>query len=78
MKIPTNNEAAKKTQTQISRIKNEIKFVYKKKQQVNTQLYHTHILNTKTWQQIWSNIEQSINQKLHKKWKKYTQKTQLN
>jgi hypothetical protein len=55
MKIPTNNEAAKGTQTQAQtlQIKNEIKFLYKKKQQLNTQLYHTHIHNANIWQQTW-------------------------
>jgi hypothetical protein len=42
IKIPINNEAARKklTQTQTIRIKNEIKFLYKEKQKLNTQLYH--------------------------------------
>jgi hypothetical protein len=49
MKIPTNSEAAKKTRTQAQtlRIKNEIKFLYKKKQQLNTQLT-THTYTTQT------------------------------
>jgi hypothetical protein len=55
IKIPTNNEVAKKKQTQAQTlcIKNEIKFLYKKKQQLNTQLYHIHIHNADTWQQTW-------------------------
>jgi hypothetical protein len=41
MKIRTHNIAAKKTQIQAQtlRIKNEIRFLYKKKQQLNKELY---------------------------------------
>jgi hypothetical protein len=54
MRIPTNNEAARKTQTQaqILRIKKEIKFLYNKKKQLNIQLHHTRIYNANTWQQM--------------------------
>jgi hypothetical protein len=67
-------EAAKKTQTQaqILCIKNEIKFLYKKKQQLNTQLYHSHIHNVNIWQQTWDNNEQAIEQKLQQEMEKYT------
>jgi hypothetical protein len=52
IKIPENNEAAKKTKTQAQtlHIKNEIKFLHKKKQQLNTKLYQTHIHNANIWQ----------------------------
>jgi hypothetical protein len=75
IKIPINNEAAKKTlsQTHTLRIKNEIKFLYKKKQSLNIQLYHIHIYNANIWQQIWNNIEQSINQKLQVQMKTTTE-----
>jgi flagellar basal body-associated protein FliL len=63
IKFPINNEAAKKTlsQTHTLRIKNVIKFLYKKKQNLSTQLYHIHIHNANIWQQTWNNSEQSIN-----------------
>jgi hypothetical protein len=66
IKIPINNEAAEKilSQTRTLRIKNEITFLYKKKQSLNIQLYHIHIHYANIWQQTWKNIEQSINQKL--------------
>jgi queuine/archaeosine tRNA-ribosyltransferase len=72
IKITTANEVAKKTQTQAQTllIKNEIKFLYKKKQQLYTQLCHTHIHNVNTWQQTWANIEQSIEQKLQEEMEK--------
>ena len=77
-KLPINNEAAKKTQTQAQtlRIKNEIKFLYKKKQQLNTQLYHAHIHNANIWQQTWDSIEKSINHKLQQEMKKVYLKQQ--
>ena len=64
--IPEYNEAAIKTKAkaQISRIKNEIQFFYKKKEQLNTQPYYKHLHNANTWQKIWDTIEDAINQKL--------------
>jgi hypothetical protein len=61
VKIPTITEAARKTKTQAQTlcIKNEIKFLYKGKQQLHLQLYQAHIHNAN----IWGNIEQSIEQK---------------
>jgi hypothetical protein len=50
--------------------KNEIKLLYKKKQQLNLQLYQAHINNANIWQKIWSNIEQSIEQKLKQEMEK--------
>jgi hypothetical protein len=78
VKIPTNkNEAARRTQTQAQtlRIKNEIKFLHKKKQ-LNTQLYYAHIQNANTWQHTWNNIEQSINKKLKQEMEKVYLKQQ--
>ena len=67
--IPEYNEAAIKTKAkaQISRIKNEIQFLYKKKEQLNTQLYCKHLHNANTWQKNWDTIEDAINQKLKPK-----------
>jgi hypothetical protein len=68
IKLPTNNEAARRTQTQAQTLRiKEIKFLYKKKQ-LHTQLYHAHLQNANTWQHTRNNIEQSIN-KYSKKWK---------
>jgi hypothetical protein len=44
--------------------------------QLNIELYYTHIQNANNWQHTWTNIEQSINQKLHDNWKEYTKTTQ--
>jgi hypothetical protein len=79
IKIPTTNEAAKKTkkkQAQTLGIKNEIKFLYKKKQQLNLQLYQAHINIANIWQKIWSNIEQSIEEKLKQEMEKVYMKQQ--
>jgi hypothetical protein len=58
------------------RIQNEIKFQYKKKQQLNLQLYEAHINNVNMWQKIGSNIEQSIEQKLKQEMEKVYMKQQ--
>jgi hypothetical protein len=78
IKLPTYNTAAKKTQTQakILRIKNEIKFLYINKQQLNKELYHSHILNANIWQQTWAKIEQAINEKLQQEMTRIHQKQQ--
>jgi hypothetical protein len=51
VKIPPINEAARKmkTQAQTLRIKNKIKFLLKKKQQLHLQLYQAHIHDTNIW-----------------------------
>jgi hypothetical protein len=59
------NGAAKKSkiQAQTLRIKNDIKFLCKKEQQLNLQIYQAHIRNANIRKKIWRNIEQSIEQK---------------
>jgi hypothetical protein len=46
IEIPTPNMAAKKTQT--LRIKSEMKFLYKKKQQLSLELYHIYTYRMQT------------------------------
>jgi hypothetical protein len=57
------------------RIKNKIKFLYKKKKS-NTQLYHIHVYKPNIWQYTWNNIEKSINQKLQQEITKVHHKQQ--
>jgi hypothetical protein len=76
IKTLAHNIAAIKTQTQTLRIKNEIKFLYKRKQQLDKELYYIHIQYTNTWKYTWNNIEQSINQKLQNKMKIIHEKQQ--
>jgi hypothetical protein len=59
IKSADTSEAAKRTETQVRtlKIKNEIKFLYKKKQQLNKELYTLHLLNANNeWGNIWNII----------------------
>jgi hypothetical protein len=49
------------------RIKNEIKFLYAKKQNLNKTLYYLHIQNGKQWGKTWDLINQNITNKLNAK-----------
>jgi hypothetical protein len=66
IKVPGNTMASKitKQKAQYLRIQNEIKFLYKKKQQINKKLYISHLYNAKFWQNSWFHIEQCITNKL--------------
>jgi hypothetical protein len=46
------------------RIRNEIKFLYKKKQHLNRLLYESHLDNAFVWDKLWTVFESSINGKL--------------
>jgi hypothetical protein len=46
------------------RIKQELKYLYVKKQKLNEQLYHLHLLCATNWQKNWSFIQSNINEKL--------------
>jgi hypothetical protein len=48
------------------RVKNEIKFLYLKKQQLNRELYTLQLLNAHTWDKSWELIHNEINIKLNK------------
>jgi hypothetical protein len=66
--IKTSNysKAAKQTETQTRtlRMKNEINFLYKKKFQLNKQLYILHINNANTWGNTWHIIAENIDNTL--------------
>jgi hypothetical protein len=66
--IKTSNysKAAKFTGFQASklRIKNEINFLYKKKRQLNTQLYASHIHNANIWGNMWEIIAENTDRTL--------------
>jgi cobalamin biosynthesis protein CbiD len=78
IKTQTYNIAARKTQIQAQtlRIKNEIKCLYKKIQQINKELYYTHIQSANILKSVWNNIEQSINKKLQEEMKTIYEKQQ--
>jgi hypothetical protein len=56
-------------------MRSEIKFIYKKKEQLYKELYYMHIQNAKTWKYTWYNIEESINKKLQNEMKVVHEKT---
>jgi hypothetical protein len=62
LKTATSSQAAIKTiqKAQIIRIKEEIKFLYRKKQHLNNELYHTHTSLANTWGNIWEYIHGTI------------------
>ena len=66
MKVPNTSPAAKFTQrkTQILRIKDELKYLYMEKQQLNTKLYQLNLLLANTWGNSWQHIQHTINRKL--------------
>jgi hypothetical protein len=55
IKIPNNSPSAKFTQrkTQNLRIEDEIKYLYRKKQQLNHRLYYFHLPLANTWGNTW-------------------------
>jgi hypothetical protein len=66
IKVTGNTKASiiTKQRAQRTRIQNEIKFLYKKKQQINQELHVNHLYNANKWQNVWIHIEQNINTKL--------------
>jgi hypothetical protein len=50
-------------------IKEEIKFLYAKKQHLNLQLLHTHLLSANQWQNSWPYIQHTIKEKLEQLFK---------
>jgi hypothetical protein len=70
-KIPNRHPAAKTTafKAQSMRVKEEIKFLYMKKQQLNTKLYHVHLNAANTWGNTWYYIQGIIEAKLNRQMK---------
>ena len=68
IKIPISSPAAKSTQrkTQGLRIKDEIKYLYMKKQQLNHRLYYLHLSLAKTWGNTWQYFHDTMEEKLKK------------
>jgi len=52
--------------TQNLRIKDEIKYLYRKKQQLNQKLYHLYLSLVNTWGNTWQYIQYTIEDKLKK------------
>jgi len=68
IKIPNTSPAHKYTQRKIPtiRVKDEIRYLHAKKQQLNTQLYHLHISLANTWNNMWPLMHQHIEEKLRR------------
>jgi hypothetical protein len=62
IKIPNTSPAATTTQrkAQIQRIKDELKFLYKKKQHLNTELYNAHLKAAQEWNGTWHLISNCV------------------
>jgi len=60
------------------RIKDEIKFLYCKKQQLNSQIYHLHLTLANTWNNTWqyihNTIERTLQREMETKYKKLNTK----
>ena len=50
---------------QITRIKDEIKFLFKKKEELNRELYEHHLRAAEEWGGMWQTILNFINEKLN-------------
>jgi hypothetical protein len=67
-KIPYTSPAAITTQRKTNkiRIKDEIRFLYRKKYHLNAQLYQAHLQTANTWGPIWDHISHTIHENLNK------------
>ena len=66
--ISNSSLAAKHTlcKTQIMRIKDELRFLHMKKQQINLKLYRLHLSLANTWGNSWHYIQDTIEDKLQR------------
>ena len=66
IKVPNTSPAHKYTQHKLSaiRIKDEIKYLHSKKQQLNQQIYHLHLHLTNTWHNMWPHLQHTIESRL--------------
>ena len=66
LKFPNTSPASKFTQRKAThmRIKDEIKFLHDKKQQLNYQIYHLHLTLANTWNNTWQYITHTTERKL--------------
>ena len=80
IKVPKTSKAAQSTQSKVTRIriKDEIKFLYKKKDQLNKQLYQAHLAIAQEWGSTWHIIREylheNINTDMDKKYRTIEQK----
>jgi hypothetical protein len=60
----TTKQQNTKARAQTITIKQEMKWLYQREQQISKQLYQTHLYNANVWKQTWDNIEHGMNSKL--------------
>jgi hypothetical protein len=62
IKVPNTSPAAKRSQktASISRIKDEVKFLYCKKQNLNLQIYKLHLRLAAIWDSLWPHIQGTV------------------
>jgi hypothetical protein len=68
IKVPNTSPAHKNTQRKIPtvRVKDEIKFLYSKKQRINLQVYQLHLLLANTWGNAWAHVHSKIDDRIKK------------
>jgi hypothetical protein len=68
IKVPNTSPVHVNTQRKVSimRIKDEVKFLYSKKQQINPQMYQLHLLLANTWGNAWPQAHIKIEDKIKK------------
>ena len=68
IRIPNTSPAHEHTQRKVTtlRIKDEIKFLYCKKQKLNLEIYQTHLKLANLWKNLWPHIQHDIENKLQK------------
>jgi hypothetical protein len=66
--VPNSSPAAKHTQRKVQtiRIKDELKHLHIKKQDLNRKLYHQHLTLANFWGNSWNYISDTINERLNK------------
>jgi hypothetical protein len=83
IKVPNTSPAAAVTtrKTRTLRIKDEIKFLYKKKEKLNRELYNIHLKVAQEWGNTWHIIQEyilgSINREMQQKYKILEEKLTL-
>ena len=68
IKVPNTSKAAHNTQKKFStiRIKDEIKFLYMKKEKLNKELYQVHLKVAQEWGNTWHIIRNGIYENINK------------
>ena len=68
IKIPNTSPACKYMQYKVPniRIKDKIKYLHTKKQQLNQQIYHLHLSLANTWNNTWPYMQCTIKGKLQR------------